>query len=242
MSIQTIVCENYSEMSARCAEIFAEQIRKKPDSILGLATGSTPIGTYENLCKLYEDGKLDFSKVISFNLDEYYPISPENDQSYRYFMQENLFDKINIDPNNTHVPRGNCADPAEECAYYDRAIEEAGGIDLQLLGIGVNGHIAFNEPEEELTAATHLTSLTESTIEANSRFFASADDVPRHALTMGIGSILRARKIVILASGANKHDAVQKLLSGKISTMCPASVLNLHADTILICDKAAYNG
>lgn len=242
MAIKLVVCENYADMSARCASMFAEQIQKKPNAVLGLATGSTPIGTYEVLCKMYQEGALDFSKIRTYNLDEYYPISPDNDQSYRFFMQKNLFEKVNIDPKNTHVPCGSCANPEEECARYDKAIEEAGGIDLQLLGIGVNGHIAFNEPDEALIVNTHVTALTESTIQANARFFACAKEVPRHALTMGIGSILRARKIILLASGANKHEAVTALLSGKISTNCPASMLNLHADTILLCDRAAYNG
>ena len=242
MGIKIVVCENYADMSARCAALIAEQIRKKPNSVLGLATGSTPIGTYEALCRMHEEGALDFSGVTSFNLDEYYPISPENDQSYRYFMQKHLFEKVNIDPKKTYVPRGDAASAEEECMKYDAMITEAGGIDLQLLGIGVNGHIGFNEPDEALIAATHLTALTESTVAANARFFASADDVPRHALTMGVGSILQARKILILASGANKHAAVSALLSGKVTTASPATVLNLHHDTILLCDSAAYVG
>lgn len=240
MSIKVIVCENYEDMSARAAAIFAQQVKEKPNSVLGFATGSTPVGMYRELIRMHKEEGLDFSAVTSFNLDEYYPISPENDQSYRYFMEKNLFEHINIPKESTHVPNGNAEDAEAECAAYDRRIEEMGGIDLQVLGIGVNGHIAFNEPDEALISGTHVTSLTESTIEANSRFFASKDEVPRHALTMGIGSIMHARKIVLLATGANKRDAIAKVLSGKISTDCPASVLNLHADTVIFCDSAAY--
>ena len=240
MSIKVIVCENYEDMSARAAAIFAQQVKEKPNSVLGFATGSTPVGMYRELIRMHKEEGLDFSAVTSFNLDEYYPISPENDQSYRYFMEKNLFEHINIAKESTHVPNGSAEDAEAECAAYDRRIEEMGGIDLQVLGIGVNGHIAFNEPDEALISGTHVTSLTESTIEANSRFFASKDEVPRHALTMGIGSIMHARKIVLLATGANKRDAIAKVLSGKISTDCPASVLNLHADTVIFCDSAAY--
>lgn len=240
--MKVIVCENYEDMSRRTAEIIAKQVKQKPTSILGLATGSTPVRTYELLAEEYRAGKLDFSLVTSFNLDEYYPISPENDQSYRYFMQKNFFNHINIRPDATFVPKGNAENPEEECAAYDAMIDEAGGIDLQLLGIGRNGHIAFNEPEEALYAGTHVTALTESTVKANSRFFASADDVPRHALTMGVGSIMKAKKILILASGAEKKEAVSALLSGRVTTACPATMLNLHPDVILLCDSAAYNG
>ena len=241
MSIKVIVCENYDDMSARAAAIIGEQVKKKPDSVLGLATGSTPIGTYQRLIAMHREG-LDFSRVTSYNLDEYYPLSPENDQSYRYFMNKQLFEHINIPLSRTHVPNGLAKDPEKECADYDRAIDEAGGIDVQLLGIGVNGHIGFNEPDEALVAATHLTDLTESTVTANARFFASREDVPTKALTMGVGSILKAKKILLLASGANKHEAIKILLSGKVTTACPATVLHLHSDAVLLCDRAAYNG
>lgn len=241
MSIKVIVCENYEDMSFRAAKLFEAQIKKNPASVLGLATGSTPIGTYQNLIKMHESG-LDFSHVCTYNLDEYYPLSPENEQSYRFFMDKQLFEHIGIAKENTHVPNGLAEDPDKECAAYDAAIDEAGGIDLQLLGIGVNGHIGFNEPDDALTYGTHITGLTESTVSANARFFASKEDVPTKALTMGVGSILKAKKIILLASGKNKHEAVSVLLSGKITTHCPASLLNLHADAVLLCDRDAYNG
>ncbi len=240
MGIKVIVCESYEEMSLRAAQIFAAEIREKPTAVLGLATGSTPVGMYTELARMHRDEGLDFSRITSFNLDEYYPISPENDQSYRYFMEKNFFEHINIEKKNTFVPKGDAEDAEAECARYDDMIVKAGGIDIQVLGIGVNGHIAFNEPDEALIAATHVTALTDSTVEANSRFFASKDDVPRHALTMGIGSILHARRIVLLAAGANKREALAKVLSGKISTDCPASILNAHSDTVILCDKAAF--
>ncbi len=240
--MKIIVCENYEEMSAKAAEIFAEQIKAKPDSILGLATGSTPVGMYKALIAKNEAGEISFADITTYNLDEYYPLAPTHEQSYRYFMNDNLFDHIDIDKARTFVPNGLAEDPAAEGARYDAAIEAAGGVDLQVLGIGVNGHIAFNEPDDALIAGTHLTGLTEETIESNARFFASKDDVPTRALTMGIGNIMKAKKIVLLANGANKHDAVAQLLDDKITTRCPATILKAHADFTLICDKAAYNG
>ncbi|MBR7082585.1 MAG: glucosamine-6-phosphate deaminase [Clostridia bacterium] len=233
-----IVCENYDEMSARAAEIFIKEITEKPDCVLGLATGSTPIGMYEKLAA----ANLDFSRVTTVNLDEYYPILPENENSYRYFMNKNLFDKVNIDKNNTHVPSGTAKDAEEECRNYDKIIEKLGGIDLQVLGIGQNGHIGFNEPSDVLVAGTHVTELSESTIEANSRFFVSESDVPRQALTMGMASIFSARKIVLLASGKNKHEAISALMSDKITTRIPATMLKMHPDVTVICDGEAYYG
>ena len=240
--MKIFVVKNYEEMSRRSAEYFADLIRKKPDCVLGLATGDTPIGTYVELVDAHRKGKLDFSRVRSVNLDEYYPISPENDQSYRYFMNYHLFDHVNIDKANTNVPNGLAEDGAAEGARYEALIASLGGIDLQILGIGQNGHIGFNEPGEALYPYTHLTDLTPSTIKANSRFFASEDDVPKQALSMGMGSILNARKIVIMASGAAKHDAIMKMLSGVMTTQTPATFLACHADVTLICDEAAYNG
>ena len=233
-----IVCENYDEMSARAADIFIKEITENPRCVLGLATGSTPIGMYEKLAA----ANLDFSRVTTVNLDEYYPILPENENSYRYFMNKNLFDKVNIDKNNTHVPSGTAKDAEEECLNYDKIIEKLGGIDLQMLGIGQNGHIGFNEPSDALVSGTHLTDLTESTIEANSRFFENESDVPRHALTMGMASIFSARKIVLLASGKNKHAAISALLNNDITTRIPATLLKMHPDVTVICDKEAYNG
>lgn len=240
--MKVIVTKNYEEMSAVAANMVAELIAAKPDCILGLATGSTPEGMYANLVRGYKEGKIDFSAVRSVNLDEYFPIKPENDQSYRYFMNKNLFDHVNIDKANTNVPNGQAEDPQAEGARYEKIIDDLGGADLQILGIGQNGHIGFNEPDEVLIAGTHLEDLTEDTIKVNSRFFASVDEVPKQAFSMGIGSIFKARSIVIMASGANKHNAVAKMLEGNVTTFCPATLLNLHPNVTLICDEAAYNG
>ncbi|MBO7209352.1 MAG: glucosamine-6-phosphate deaminase [Clostridia bacterium] len=240
--MRVIVCENYDEMSLQGAKLFESQIRLKPNSILGLATGSTPIGMYQNLIKMYKEEGLDFSKITSFNLDEYYPISQDNDQSYRYFMNEQLFNHINIDKEKTFVPNGEAKDSDLECKQYEEKLAQYGGVDIQLLGIGRNGHIGFNEPGDKLYASTHKTGLTQDTIEANSRFFADIKDVPTQALTMGIGSIMKAKTIVLLASGKNKHDAVKALLDDYITTEIPCTLLKAHPDFILICDKDAYEG
>ncbi len=238
--MRVIVCDNYEELSKKGAKLIAGQIMLNPKSVLGLATGSTPEGLYERLIEYYKDGEIDFSQVVTFNLDEYYPISPENEQSYRYFMNEKLFDKVNIKKENTHVPNGETDNPMEECENYEKMIDEAGGIDLQLLGIGQNGHIGFNEPDENLNSVTHVSWLTESTINANARFFNDKSDVPTKAITMGIGSILKAKKIILLASGESKREAVKALLDDSITTRNPATMLKVHSDITLICDKAAY--
>ena len=237
MKIQIV--ENYNEMSRTAADIFADVINKKPECVLGLATGDTPIGMYECLVEDYKAGKVDFAEVKSVNLDEYYPITPDNDQSYRYFMNYHLFDKVNINKANTYVPDGQAIDVVKSCEDYEKNIDTLSGIDIQVLGIGRNGHVGFNEPDSELYPYTHITDLTANTIEANSRFFESEDDVPKQALTMGIESIFKARKIVILASGEGKSEAVKAMLNGKITTNCPASLLRLHPDVTLICDKDA---
>ncbi len=241
--IKVIVCDNYEQMSAEGAKVIAEQLTAKPNSILGLATGSTPVGMYQCLQQMNKAGEISFKDVTSYNLDEYYPLAPTHDQSYRYFMNFNLFDHVDIDKSRTHVPNGLAKDPAEEGKAYDAAVAAAGGIDLQVLGLGQNGHIGFNEPEEELYAGTHLTDLTDNTIEANARFFASKEDVPTQAITMGLATIMQAKKILVLASGANKHDVVSKMVSDdRITTKVPCTILKAHKDVILICDKAAYNG
>ena len=237
--MEVIVCKTYEEMSARAAEIVANVMKNNPACVLGLATGSTPVGMYRKLIEMNKTGEIDFSQVTTVNLDEYYPISPDNDQSYRYFMNVNLFDHVNIDKARTFVPNGTAADPDEACAAYEALVAEVGPANIQVLGIGQNGHIGFNEPATALEVATHVTGLTESTIKANARFFASEADVPTKALTMGIGTILSAKKIIILANGAAKADAVAKMLAGKLDTSCPASMLNLHADVTVICDEAA---
>ncbi len=229
----------YEEMSKAAADIIADVMNSKEESVLGLATGSTPIGMYNCLVEMNKAGKIDFSKVKSVNLDEYYPISPDNRQSYRYFMNENLFDRVNIDKKNTNVPDGSATDPDAECKRYEALIDSLGGIDVQVLGIGQNGHVGFNEPDTFLYRDTHMTGLTESTINANSRFFTADEVIPTKALTMGMGSIFKAKKIIILANGAAKRDAVATLLSGNVTTECPASLLNLHPDVTLLCDTAA---
>ena len=235
--MKKIVCENYSELCIAAADLFEAQLAKKPTSVFGLATGSTPIGLYEELSKRVNDGKMDFSNAKAFNLDEYYPINPTHPQSYKYFMDENLFNKVNFA--STNIPNGETTNPSAECAEYDSAIKTAGGIDLQLLGIGVNGHIGFNEPDTTYSINTNLTKLTESTLEANSRFFDDPNEQPRTALTMGFGSIFAAKHILLLISGGNKAEVARKLFEGKIHTDVPASFLLLHPNVTLIIDKDA---
>ena len=239
--MKVIICKDYAEMSAKAADIVAAQVTLKPNCVLGLATGSTPEGMYACLVKKYEAGELDFSAVRSVNLDEYYPITPDNDQSYRYFMNKHLFDRVNIDKENTSVPDGTAEDVAKFCADYEAKIDALGGTDVQVLGIGRNGHIGFNEPDAELERFTHLVALTPDTIEANSRFFASEADVPKHALTMGIHSVFKARKVLLLASGKGKAAAIRALVKSNITTACPATLLCLHPDVTVICDEDAYS-
>ena len=236
--MKVIVCKDYEEMSAVAAKEVAANIAAKPDFVLGLPTGSTPVGMYKNLVAMNKAGEVDFSKVTTFNLDEYYQIEKEDEQSYHYFMYENLFSHINIDRANVHIPDGQSADTDKSCQAYEDAIKNAGGIDLQVLGAGVNGHIGFNEPEDALSLITHKTSLTKNTIEVNSRFFDDISKVPTHAVTMGIKTILDARKILILINGENKAPVIDAMMSGKITTACPASLLQLHKDVILITDEA----
>lgn len=238
--MKVIICESYEEISQNAAQIIKEQLQSKPDSVLGFATGSTPVGTYRHLIEMYNNGEIDFSKVTSFNLDEYYPISHDNPQSYHYFMRDNLFDYINLNPSKIHIPDGETDSPDEECENYEKAITEAGGIDLQILGIGRNGHIGFNEPDAKLNTKTHVTSLTDDTIDANSRFFSDDEVIPDKALTMGMATILSSRKIIILANGHTKHNAVSELLSDSITTGNPSTMLKLHPNVTLICDRAAY--
>ena len=240
--MKLIVCKNYEEISTVAANLIADVMKADPACVLGLATGSTPVGTYKNLIEKNRAGEIDFSQVTTVNLDEYYPIAPDNDQSYRYFMNDNLFDHVNIDKSRTYVPDGMASDPDAACEAYEEIVARVGAADIQVLGIGQNGHIGFNEPDAALEVKTHVTELTESTIKANARFFASEADVPTKALTMGIGTILGAKKIIILANGTAKHDAISKMLAGKLDTSCPASMLNLHADVTVVCDEAALNG
>ena len=239
--MKIIRAKDYEEMSRKAAGVIAAQVIMKPDCVLGLATGSSPIGTYQQLIERYEMGDLDFSEVKTANLDEYRGLTPDNDQSYRYFMRTNLFDHINIRPENLNIPDGSNPDAAAECARYDARIEELGGIDLQLLGMGHNGHIGFNEPADVFVKGTNCVDLQESTIEANKRFFASIDDVPRQAYTMGIGTIMNARKILVVVSGADKAEIVRKAFFGPITPWVPASVLQLHPDVTVVADEAALH-
>lgn len=239
--MRIIKTKNYDEMSKAAANIIAAQITLKPDSVMGFATGSTPIGTYAELIKKNQNGDIDFSNINTVNLDEYKDLPITHDQSYYYFMNDNLFNHVNIDKNNTNLPNGNAEDPDAECARYEALIKELGGIDMQLLGLGHNGHIGFNEPADEFKKCTHCVTLTERTIEANKRFFESADAVPRKALTMGIGTIMSAKKIVIVVSGEDKADALQKCITGPITPTVPGSILQLHPDVTVVCDEAAYS-
>ena len=228
-------------MSRKAANIISAQVIMKPDCVLGLATGSTPIGLYQQLVAWYEKGDLDFSEVRTVNLDEYKGLSRENDQSYYYFMHHNLFDHVNLPAENSHLPNGMEPDSDRECRRYSELIRSMGGVDLQLLGIGHNGHIGFNEPGDAFDNDVHCVNLTQSTIEANKRFFASADDVPKQAYTMGIKTIMQAKKILIVASGEDKAEIVQKAFFGPITPQVPASVLQLHNDVTLVADEAALS-
>ena len=235
------VAESYENMSRKAANILSAQVILNPNSVLGLATGSTPIGMYKPLVSWYNKGDLDFSQVKSVNLDEYVGLSPDHDQSYRYFMQKNLFDHVNIDPANTNVPDGLAADPDEACRRYNQIIRDLGGIDIQVLGMGHNGHIGFNEPDDAFELETHVVDLQESTIEANARFFASKDEVPRRAITMGIKNIMQARQILVLVSGEGKADIVKAAFTGPVTPRVPASILQLHPNVALVGDKAALS-
>ena len=231
-----IVCEDYDELSKKAAEFVSAQIMLKPNCNLGLATGSTPIGMYKNLV----DMNLDFSEVTTFSLDEYYPILRSNPQSYHYFMTEHLYKWVNLKKDHIFIPNGETKDPAQECIDYEKAIAEHGGLDLQILGIGQNGHIGFNEPSATLNSYTHITDLTQNTIEANSRFFNSIDEVPTKALTMGIATIMRANRILLLASGKEKARVVQALKGNMIDPEIPATILAAHNNVTVIADKAAF--
>ena len=233
--------EDYKGMSRKAANIISAQIILKPDCVLGLATGSTPIGTYDQLVNWYEKGDLDFSKVVTINLDEYKGLSGDNDQSYRYFMNKHLFDRINIYKENTYVPNGLEADSKKTCQEYNDIITKCGGIDMQLLGLGHNGHIGFNEPGGAFEKETHCVNLTKSTIEANKRFFEKEEDVPRQAYTMGIKSIMQAKKILVVVSGEDKADIVKEAFTGPVTPEVPASVLQLHNDVTLVGDRAALS-
>lgn len=236
-----ISCADYTAMSRQAANLISAQVIVKPNCVLGLATGSTPIGTYKQLIEWYNKGDLSFANVRSVNLDEYKGLSGDHDQSYRYFMQNNLFNHVDIDVANTSVPNGKAEDADAECAAYDAHIRELGGIDLQLLGMGHNGHIGFNEPADEFVGPTHVVELAQSTIDANKRFFASEADVPRQALTMGMAAILQARSVVVVVSGEDKAEIVHKAFFGPITPHVPASLLQLHPNVTVVGDEAAFS-
>lgn len=234
--MKIIKVDTYEKLSRQAANILSAQVILKPNAVLGLATGSSPIGTYAQLIEWYKKGDLDFSNITSVNLDEYCGLSAENDQSYRYFMNTNLFNHINIDMKKTHVPNGLAEDPAAECARYDKLIDSLGGIDIQLLGIGHNGHIGFNEPDSAFEKTTHMVELKQSTIDANARFFEDKSQVPTRALTMGIKSIMNARKILLIANGEDKREILEKALFGPVTPEVPASILQLHPDLTVVCN------
>ena len=239
--MKVYIGKNYDEMSRIAANVLSAQVMMKPDCVLGLATGSTPIGTYKVLIERCAAGDLDFSQVKSINLDEYVGLSGEHDQSYRYFMNNNLFNHINIDKANTNVPNGLAEDVDAECERYNNVINTLGPIDIQVLGMGHNGHIGFNEPDDHFPLETHKVDLAQSTIDANARFFASADEVPRQALTMGIKTIMQAKAVLVVVNGEGKAEIVKKAFSGPVTPQVPASILQMHPNVILVGDEAALS-
>jgi len=234
--VEIVIAASYSEMSRRAAALVADRIRTDPALVLGLATGRTPVGLYAELVRLYRRGRLDFSRVVTFNLDEYLGLPPDHPWAFRRYMDRHLFEHVNLDPSNIHFLRGVTPDPEEECRRYEEALRAAGGVDLQVLGIGRNGHIGFNEPGTPFECGTHLVTLKKSTLIAN---FGRLDDVPEQALTMGILTIMRSREILLLASGSDKAEAVARTVGGPVTTEVPASVLQLHPRVTVILDEAA---
>lgn len=237
--MKIIITKDYEELSKTAARLIASQITLNPRSVLGLATGSTPIGMYKELVDMYNKGEISFEEVISFNLDEYVGLEPINEQSYRYFMNKNLFDHIDIKEENIHIPSGVATDIDEECKNYDYQIEMYNGISMQILGIGRNGHIGFNEPDIKFQGKTHLVDLDEDTIAANARFFENIESVPRKAISLGMKNIMQSRRIVLLASGIEKAETIKNMIFGNIIPMLPASVLQLHPDVTIIVDEEA---
>lgn len=239
--MKIIKAKDYNDMSRKAANVISAQVIMKPGCVLGLATGSTPIGTYAQLVEWYQKGDLDFSEVTTVNLDEYKGLPRDNDQSYYYFMNHHLFSKVNVDPARTFLPDGMEPDSGKACGDYNKVIADAGGIDLQLLGLGHNGHIGFNEPSDVFEAGTHCVDLTESTIKANQRFFASIEEVPRQAYTMGIRTIMQAKKVLVVVSGEDKAAIVKEAFFGPITPRVQASVLQLHSDVTVVGDEAALS-
>lgn len=234
-----LIMETEAKLNEVGANIIAGVVQMKPAAVLGLATGGTPVGIYEQLVKAYDQGLVSFKDVTAFNLDEYVGINPDHEQSYKYYMRQHLFDKVDIKLENTHIPSGTAAELSEECRQYDELIKKAGQIDLQLLGIGHNGHIGFNEPAEHLNSGTHAVELAEETKAANARYFSSEAEVPKQAITMGVGTILKAKHILLVVKGADKAEIVKRALQGPISTQCPASLLQLHPNLTVLLDSAA---
>jgi glucosamine-6-phosphate deaminase len=234
-----IIKKNYDEMSREAAKIISSKLRKKPDLVLGLATGSTPLGLYKELIRMHKEEGLDFSKVTTFNLDEYVGLSPAHDQSYHYFMYENFLNYINVDKRFIHIPHGMSKDVAAFCEWYEQRIKDCGGIDIQVLGIGGNGHIAFNEPGSSLGSRTRIKTLTPKTRDDNARFFEKMDEVPKYAITMGVGTIMDSKEIILLANGEKKADAVKAAIEGPITAMCPASIVQMHREVYVLLDKEA---
>jgi len=237
--MHVFICPDYETLSRKAAKRVADLVRAKPEAVLGFATGSSPVGLYSELIRLHTEEGLDFSRVTTFNLDEYCGLPGDHPQSYRYFMNENLFNHINVPMERTHVPSGTDEDWRASCAEYEQRIVEAGGIDLQVLGIGSDGHIAFNEPGSSLGSRTRRVYLTQQTIEDNSRFFEKAEDVPTSAISMGVGSILEARTCVVVVGGANKAEALAAAVEGPVTSMITASALQWHPETLVFCDEAA---
>lgn len=237
--IKIVRARDYKDMSRKAANIISAQVILKPDCVLGLATGDSPIGTYQQLIDWYNKGDVDFSQVRTYNLDEYYGIADDDPQSYHYFMNKYFFSQVNIDPANVHVPAGSNTDVEDACSSFDKMVAEAGFCDLQLLGIGRNGHIGFNEPDDVFSKGTHCVDLTESTIEANSRLFEREEDVPRRAYTMGVQTIMNARSILVVANGDKKAQAVYDMCFGPVTPKCPASILQLHTNVTVVADDEA---
>lgn len=233
--------KNYQELSRKAANLIAAQVIMKPDCVLGLATGSSPIGTYDNLVAMYENGDVDFSDITTVNLDEYKGLDASNDQSYRYFMNEHFFNRVNVPMERTHVPNGTEPDSAKACADYNEILHQVGTVDLQLLGLGHDGHIGFNEPADTFADETHCIDLAEATIQANKRFFASEADVPKQAYTMGIGTIMRAKTVLVIVSGADKAEILNQMINGPVTPKVPASILQFHPNAIIIADEAALS-
>lgn len=237
--MEIVITKDYEQMSRTSAQIIAKEIKRKHDLVLGLATGDTPIGAYKALVKIHKEEGLDFSKLTTFNLDEYVGLAPPHKNSYNLFMWENIFNHVNITPENVYVPQGNTDDPEEFCRWYEEQIKEAGGIDLQILGIGGDGHIAFNEPGSSFASRTRIKALVKQTIEDNSRFFDKIEDVPRFAITIGIGTILEAKKIILIASGKKKADVCAQFIEGPVTSQITASALQLHTHVTVVLDEEA---